>query len=583
MKPRVLGPVRDQGGFALESAIFTMVIATAVMAVLLSAAITTLRTASMEVGNTRVNYAAEAGAESAIAQLMVAVEDGYLSDDDLSTLSPPSLTGFTFDSFSVTRVGGVVVEPITDGTFAGLSALTQQVDIYTEAKDPSGNSAASIVTAKAQAIPIFQFGVFYDQDLEITNAPLMTFDGWVHTNANLYLNSNNAYYKDQVTATGGVYRDHKYKHAVRTGIYIADATGSDVYMDFDSRTDPLPDDFRAKSESYFDSRLRTAAHGVDTLRLPLPVGMPPEEIVAPRIGTDGTLERNTKWAWKADLYAVVDLDHSSIHNTTNQCAAITFTRPAGLSSPTNTECNTFFSFDWEQFVEGREDRMIDVLNLDVDKMYDWVATNPTNNAVSLLYVEFVGDGLASAGADGTVFEVLRVTNASTLDDPLTIATGWPMYTLGDFNSVGWQPAALVADVITFLSNAWSDAANAGPTWSAMQNASNTTVFAAVMAGHSAAPCDHEVAPCASVVQSGGAFENFPRHLEKWSGVTFQYRGSIVSLFNPVHALMPWYHRVYYAPPIRDWLYDTRFRDPANLPPGTPVVGNVLQTAYRPVH
>jgi hypothetical protein len=39
---------------------------------------------------------------------------------------------------------------------------------------------------------------------------------------------------------------------------------------------------------------------------------------------------------------------------------------------------------------------------------------------------------------------------------------------------------------------------------------------------------------------------------------------------------------YYWPPTRDWQFDTRFEYPENLPPGTPVVGNVIHTAFRPV-
>ena len=568
---------------ALEAAIFTLVIAAAVMAVLMSAAITTFRSTSMEIGNARASYAAEAAAEAAIAQLMTAVEDGYLSDDDLSSISPPALSGFTFDSFAVTRDGTAVMEQITDGTYAGLYSLTQRIDIYADAADPLGNAAASIVSTKAQAIPIFQFGVFYEQDLEITNSPAMTFEGWVHTNANLYLNSNNAWYKEQVTAVGEVYRDHKYKHDFRTGIYIADAAGNDVYMDFDSRTEPDPDDFRALTASYFDDRLRTGAHGVDTLRLPLPIGVSPEEIIQPRDGTDDAQERASKWAWKADLYGVVDLDGSSLHSGGNDCNAITWSRPGALQAPTTSDCATFLRFDFEPFMDGRENLSVDALSLDVGALNAWVASDPSNRGVSLIYIEFQGTGLASAGSDGQVLPVVRVENAAQLTDPLSVSTHQPLYVDGDYNTIGWQPSALAADVVTFLSNAWSDAAHAGPTWPGLTNASNTSVYAAIMAGHSAPPCDHEVPPCGNPVQSGGAFENFPRHLEDWSGATFLYRGSIVSLHHPVTMSGPWSWGVYYKPPVRDWRFDTRFRDPANLPPGTPVVGNVLHTAFRPTY
>ena len=44
----------------------------------------------------------------------------------------------------------------------------------------------------------------------------------------------------------------------------------------------------------------------------------------------------------------------------------------------------------------------------------------------------------------------------------------------------------------------------------------------------------------------------------------------------------WGYGAYYYPPGRDWEFDTRFEEPENLPPGTPAVGNVVHTAFRPV-
>lgn len=62
-----------------------------------------------------------------------------------------------------------------------------------------------------------------------------------------------------------------------------------------------------------------------------------------------------------------------------------------------------------------------------------------------------------------------------------------------------------------------------------------------------------------------------------------YRGSLVSLFQSRYAARRrWNWATYYQAPARDWAFDLRFRDPNNLPPGTPVVGSVVQTSFRPV-
>jgi hypothetical protein len=90
---------------------------------------------------------------------------------------------------------------------------------------------------------------------------------------------------------------------------------------------------------------------------------------------------------------------------------------------------------------------------------------------------------------------------------------------------------------------------------------------------------------------GGGLENFPRFLENWSGVTFRYVGSLVSLFESDHSVGLWGNNInpgfsngaYYNAPTRDWSFDIRFRDPRLLPPGTPRVGTVIQTAFRPLY
>jgi hypothetical protein len=68
----------------------------------------------------------------------------------------------------------------------------------------------------------------------------------------------------------------------------------------------------------------------------------------------------------------------------------------------------------------------------------------------------------------------------------------------------------------------------------------------------------------------GGLENYPRFHENWSGRTFTYRGSFVSLGTPRHVDGAWvYGNPQYTAPNRDWDYDTDFNNAANLPPLTP--------------
>jgi hypothetical protein len=249
-----------------------------------------------------------------------------------------------------------------------------------------------------------------------------------------------------------------------------------------------------------------------------------------------------------------------------------------------------FKWDWSAFFDGREGNGRDVMNVDILGITAWTA-GMTNRVTEVIYVEIrtpanIGGWSTAAKnllADNSLDPAVRVTNVATLPNRMTIATDWPLYVRGDYNALAWKPSALVGDAITIQSTDWVDADHLKQEIEKLK-AAETEVWAAILAGHSATPCDHEDAGCAGGYEDfyGGGIENFPRFLETWSGVQFIYRGSLVSLHVAQRAIGTW-NGEYYSPPKRDWQFDTRFEDPSNLPPGTPVVGVVIRTAFRPVY
>ncbi|NNG16809.1 MAG: hypothetical protein HKM89_10045 [Gemmatimonadales bacterium] len=585
----------NQGGFALEASIFVLVLMSALLTVAAVGVVTATRTANYDYRYTQVSFAAEAGGDAIMAQLEDALQDGAISDAELAAIVPPSIPGFTYSAVNANRVGGIQVESITDGPFSGLYSLTQYIDIFSEVHDPINSSAAAIVTAKAQSIPIFQFGVFYEKDLEVTNGPPLEFVGWVHSNGNIYMSSNNAWYREVITTPNDLYHDRKDHHNIFNGVFVNDAIGNEIPLDFDSRSHPVPAAFMAESHAKFDDRVKTGAYGVDTLRVPLPAGVPAEEILAPRRALDGALERRAKFSWKADWAIVIDL--GLINNpAANLCAVMVSTRDGGEQVPPSGQCNNFFNFTWDAWFEGREKRYVDVLDLDLQQLFNWVGGN-ANRLTQVMHVTFTGMGGHDPQGDGD-FPVVRLRNGEQLGNPFTFSTDYPLYVQGHYNRLNWRPSALVGDAITILSTVWNDAQQQCSDYDPgetdldeicegfdEEDAAPTEVWAAVLAGHSGTPCDHEVPGCPGGYADfyGGGLENFPRFLEDWSGgVTLKYRGSLVSLHWSSKAIGTW-NGNYYTPPTRDWEFDTRFRDPANLPPGTPVVGNVIHTAYRPVY
>ena len=322
--------------------------------------------------------------------------------------------------------------------------------------------------------------------------------------------------------------------------------------------------------------------------LPLPEGVSPYELIRLREASDGELERKAKYAWKADYYIEIPLgdigDGGGVQGgqAAQLCNKMEVTRPVGIAVPNNPDCQTIFTFTWEGFWESREQRYVDVLEIDVGALFAWTAGDPTKTA-SILYITFTNSVTANDPSGDGVFPAVRLVNGAQLDNGLTVATSHPMYVQGDYNTGVWQPASLVGDAITLLSNEWDDEDHEDPVI-VKPKAKNTTYYAAILAGHSATPCDHEDAGCPGGYTDfyGGGIENYPRFLENWSGRTLKYVGSLVSVHEAEIAVGTWSGRPY-KPPKRDWSFDTRFEDPANLPPGTPVVGNILHTAFRPVY
>lgn len=568
-------------GFALEATLVVLVFVGAVVGLVATWVVTSQRASGLDYHAVRVQHAAEAGADAVMAQLETAMQDGVLLQTELDALAAPTLPGFVFERLRVRYAGAPSMRPVQSPTYKGLFALNQPVTIEITAHDDAGNRAGVVVSVNAQSIPLFQFGVFYEDDLEIHNGPRMDFAGWVHTNGNLYLSSDNTYFQSLITTPGKVLWRRKAFDERRSGVWINDAAGVPTRLGFDSESPADAHTFKQYSQRDFDGRLMTAAHGVSPLRLPLPAGVPARALVEPRDAGDDAPTREVKFAWKADWQVIVDAAALE-----TPCASIA-AGPArsGRDVPTGAACSAIFTGKRDAFHDGREETKVDVLDIDVAALRAWIAAAPGSRTTEILYVTF-------RNVPPGRYPAVRLVNGEQLHGRFTLATDRPLYVRGDFNTVGWQPTSLVSDAITFLSGAWSDA-NQQSAVRRTADAAGMRVNAAVAAGHSATPCDFKDASCspttppalvATTSNYGGGLENFPRFLENWSSRRFTYRGSLVSLFQSRHAARRrWNWWAYYGAPDRDWQFDLRFQDPTQLPPGTPTVGSVLQTAFRPVY
>lgn len=240
---------------------------------------------------------------------------------------------------------------------------------------------------------------------------------------------------------------------------------------------------------------------------------------------------------------------------------------------------------------------------------------------------------------------LVVSGGRNLPGPLTIASDQAIYTQGDYNNFGYvnitnigakQPAAILADTITVLSNSCmsggigttisgagsqtdnfprgqincmfndSRAIRTNSTANGQGRKATPTAVYAAFASNNEASCGNlgatgDAAYCtnrngrtntnttfrsADPKYFGGAFHNYTRMLEQWTldaagvQIQFTYRGSMVNLGLPqeFNGLAVWEN--VYDMPSRNWGFDPLFNSFDQLPPLTPRVVYLKQDVFK---
>jgi hypothetical protein len=101
--------------------------------------------------------------------------------------------------------------PITDGVYAGLMGIITPYRMVVTARTFGGSEVRMRRTMQTVAIPVFQFGIFSDNDLSFFAGPDFNFGGRVHTNQNLFVaqgSGTTLTMSDRVTVVGEVVRSH---------------------------------------------------------------------------------------------------------------------------------------------------------------------------------------------------------------------------------------------------------------------------------------------------------------------------------------------------------------------------------------
>ena len=463
------------------------------------------------------------------------------------------------------------------------------------------------------SIPIFQYAIFYNLNLEIDPSPPMFVNGPVWSNQGIWMGSGNLTFDSYVSAVGQANKTSTDPFATgktdssapphfnlagqptsgNTAITlpIAGATNSNPTNVESILNIPPAAYAMGTAAAYTTNGLEYLANAADLivsnsasgLNATTPTGTNIFIYYQDSFNTPA-LTPMTPDFYRLKIAAATGLYTNYVsQNTANTNWCYTNVAYAGWSFVTNSS-----------FWDYRESKTVQAVQIDVGLFNTWlnnsnaVNSGYTYNATCASHKGHTMDSIwayNSVPLSTTVLPAVRLFDGAQLMNfwGFTVATPMPIYVYGDYNkrtpsgvSSGTNtfytfPAALMGDAITLLSANWQDS-NPSSQSASSRTASFTTLNAACLEG---------------IVQSvtnvsgnySGGVENFMRYLETWTSVTNTYNGSIVVMFPSIYATNSWNGSGYYQPPNRNWGFDFNFLQQAKLPPLTPQLKKLVRVSW----
>ncbi len=496
--------------------------------------------------------------------------------------------------------------------FSGLSTQEYRYTVTSVGRNQAqSNEAVLALTFKSRVVPLFQFAIFFHEDLEFFNGAVMTVDGHVHTNGNLYAatqDGGQTNYVGQVTVVGDMYRGMKSQSSCsgysgtsrvldpvsyvslpacsssRVLIEDVEDWNDNIMLDVDEVAVPAPEDM----DSFSDGEYWLRADMRLVLRL--------------------NSSNNPVTTNSSTGIEVVDTDGNNISSATNalhnssNCPGLVSTGggpslSVGTQGPgtSGDQLRLYREYQYNSSINNFQR----TLEVDMRALLNCIKRNPVimggrqldDDTEEGLVFHMAIDGPRSSWSQNNYsvrirngYRLKATDSGSPNVKGLTVVSDQGVIVWGNYNSSSWVPAAIMADTVWLLSNDWVDS-DSYQTDRYYRDGSATTVQVAVVSGikrtggaNGAAGEDH-----GADSNGGGAINVF--RFNEWFRVgsssipDFTYVGSMVSLGAPRKSQSTWGPFTYYSAPNRVWSYDERFNDADLLPPMTPAFVYIKQELF----
>ena len=205
----------SERGAALATSLIIMAMLAAVSMTVLAVVTHESRIAGSDLQRTQTFYAAAASIEKMTSDFSALfATTSHPTTQQLSDIAAAYPTELTSEGFSFTKPDGtpnqsIAVDPnapsgtvtIPTGPFSGLVAsVTPYLLNSTATETATGAQIQLQRKINNYLVPIFQFGMFSNDDLEIHPGPQFTFNGRVHANGNLYISGTTTFLSRVTTA-----------------------------------------------------------------------------------------------------------------------------------------------------------------------------------------------------------------------------------------------------------------------------------------------------------------------------------------------------------------------------------------------
>jgi len=601
---------RRRRALALLYAVFAAFTAATMVTVLLSTSMSSTRISVSKNFGGQAEYLAQGAIEAAKRVVQTEVAAWRTPPAAGTVVINGNPVTYTITQISPdTSAGGSNIKPWdpsdppvirTDSTGLQTIVTSYRIDASVTVQ---GNTSAAHRLVHAEAVPVFQYAVFYDSDLEVNPGPSMTLAGRVHSNGNLHLGCNNTLTlnTNYVRSAGNIYRNRKDDPTQSTGTvsirnWVANPfSGAEptTYFNMNSKSQmgsvPSVGGYDASFITGWDNNsdgdfldagdwlpwgpgalaywsqtsnytggagftVKDASHGV-TSAAPPPLSA--VKMFEPAVGGSGD--------WSLVLGDWILTPGAGTHDKGFYHAN------AGLTIIANATHTAWKAYDSNNVDVSA---FIPAGAVSLSSIYDarqggGAAGSATKVKTLVLDMSILGssskwpaNGLIYAGCNnkgsGTNAKGVQMINGHTLPSKMTTVSDGAVYVKGDFNTVNKKGSAIIGDAVNLLSNGWTGSKVKG---SGVPNATATTFNTAVLTGNT------DTIPGSSY---SGGFENLPRFHENWTGVLCTINGSFVNFWPSQFATGLWGQSGVYSPPNRKWSYDPMFNSVANLPPFTPM-------------